>query len=41
MWGEVVEGMDVADAISTYATESKGGMKMLKEAMEFSIELVD
>jgi cyclophilin family peptidyl-prolyl cis-trans isomerase len=40
VWGEVVEGMDVAEKISKLPTVSKNGMKMLDQGVTFNIQLL-
>eukprot|EP01060_Flectonema_neradi_P016393 TRINITY_DN2299_c0_g1_i1.p1 TRINITY_DN2299_c0_g1~~TRINITY_DN2299_c0_g1_i1.p1 ORF type:complete len:164 (+),score=17.28 TRINITY_DN2299_c0_g1_i1:154-645(+) len=40
-WGEVTEGLEIADKISTLATHSSGGMSMLNNSFPFKASIVD
>ena len=41
VWGEVVEGLDVADKISVLPTHSSGGMSMLNNTLAFTPSVVE
>ena len=40
-WGEVVEGLSTAQAISLLPTKSEGGMSMLQQAYPFTASIVE
>eukprot|EP00238_Polyblepharides_amylifera_P007077 CAMPEP_0196577590 /NCGR_PEP_ID=MMETSP1081-20130531/6636_1 /TAXON_ID=36882 /ORGANISM="Pyramimonas amylifera, Strain CCMP720" /LENGTH=75 /DNA_ID=CAMNT_0041896555 /DNA_START=334 /DNA_END=558 /DNA_ORIENTATION=+ len=36
VWGQVVDGLDIAEQISTHSTKEVGGLKMLLQPVPFN-----